>query len=181
MEELEDPTEKLKEIQEAAEEMFEKKERWTLHVALTTGVIAVFAAIAGLIGSHHANEAVLEQIRSSDQWSYYQSKSIKSELAGSTAKLLVAMGKSADSSLENKLKGYEADKKDIKEKAEGFEQSAESHMRQHLVFAKSVTIFQIAIAIAAIAILTRRKPIWYFCLLLSAAGCTFLVMGFLTQ
>ena len=53
-------------------------------------------------------------------------------------------------------------------------------MRQHMVFAKSVTIFQIAIAISAIAILTRRKLMWYFSMALSAAGTFYLIMGFLT-
>ena len=56
MEELEDPTERLKETLEAAEE---KKERWTLYVALSTAIIAVLAAIAGMYGNHHANEAML--------------------------------------------------------------------------------------------------------------------------
>ena len=35
------------------------------------------AAIAALLAGHAANEALLEQIKASDQWSYYQSKSIK--------------------------------------------------------------------------------------------------------
>src|SRR4051812_49275491 len=101
MEEMEDPTEKLKEIQEEVEEN-ERKETWTMHVALSTAVIAVLAAIAGLIGNHHANEAMLEEIKSSNQWAYYQSKSIKSDLAASTAQLMVAIGKPADSALGEK-------------------------------------------------------------------------------
>ena len=74
MEELEDPTESLKETMEAAEE---QKEKWTLYVALSTAIIAVLAAIAGLYGNHHANEAMLDQIASSDKWAYYQAKGIK--------------------------------------------------------------------------------------------------------
>lgn len=181
MEELEDPTEKLKEINEAAEEMFEAKERWTLHVALSTAVIAVLAAIAGLIGNHHANEAMLEQIKSSDKWAYYQSKSIKAEIATATATMLTAMGKPLEGNIEDKKAKYEKEKADIKDDAEKEQTSSESHMRQHVVFAKSVTIFQIAIAISAISILTRRKWLWYCCLALSAVGCAFLAIGFMTH
>jgi hypothetical protein len=89
MEEMEVPTEHLQEaIQEKAEE---EKEKWVLYVALSTAFVAVLAAIAGLLGGHHVNEALIDQIKSSDQWAFYQSKSIKSEIASSTAKILEAL------------------------------------------------------------------------------------------
>ena len=180
MEEMEDPTEKLKEINEAAEEMYEKKERWTLHVALSTAVIAVLAAIAGLIGNHHANEAMLDQIKASDSWSHYQAKGIKSEIAGVATQILTAMGKPVEGDLKEKNERYEKEKAEIKKEADEETESSELHMRKHVQFAYSVTIFQIAIAISAISILTRRKAMWYACLLLSAVGCIFLIVGFLT-
>jgi heme/copper-type cytochrome/quinol oxidase subunit 4 len=176
MEELEDPTERLKETMEAAEE---KKERWTMHVALSTAIIAVLAAIAGLYGNHHANEAMLDQIKSSDQWAYYQSKSIKAEIAASTAQVLDAIGKSSPKEGEDKKKKYEDDKAEIKAKAEEAEKSSESHMQQHVVLSRAVMIFQIAVALSAVAILTRQKLVWYGSMLLAAAGCVFLVLGFL--
>ncbi|PWT70492.1 MAG: hypothetical protein C5B59_20475, partial [Bacteroidetes bacterium] len=63
MEEMEVPTEHLQEkIHEEAEE---KKERWTLYVALSTAFMAVLAAIAGLMSGHHANEALINQVEAS--------------------------------------------------------------------------------------------------------------------
>src|SRR5438309_11218279 len=50
---------------------------WISWVALSTAVLAVLAAIAGLLSGSHANEAMMNQIQASDQWSYYQAKSIK--------------------------------------------------------------------------------------------------------
>jgi len=178
MEEIEDPTERLKETLEAAEE---KKERWTLYVALTTAIIAVLAAIAGMLGNHHANEAMLEQVKSSDQWAYYQSKSIKSELAASTVQLLTAMGKPVPADNTAKMDQYKTDKEAIKEKADGLEKSSEEHMSVHIVFSRAVTIYQIAVAISAIAIVTRKKFMWYLSMLLAAAGSFFLVLGFFTH
>ena len=177
MEELEDPTERLKETMEAAEE---KRERWTLYVALSTAVIAVLAAIAGMLGNHHANEAMIEQVKSSDQWAYYQSKSIKAELAASTSQIFSALGKSLPADNAAKMEQYKADKEEIKKKAEGLEKSSEEHMNTHVIFSRAVTIFQIAIAISAIAILTRKKLMWYASMLLAASGCVFLVLGFLS-
>src|SRR3954451_13852851 len=53
---------------------------WISGVALSTAILAVLAAIAGLLSGKHANEAMMAQIESSDQWSYYQAKSIKASV-----------------------------------------------------------------------------------------------------
>ena len=71
----------------------------------------------------------------------------------------------------------EKEKKDIKEDAEGSEKNSEEHMSRHIIISRSVTIFQIAIAISAISILTRKKLMWYASMLLALAGCVFLVQG----
>ena len=172
------PTEQLQEkIHETAEERM-KEQRWTLYVALSTAFVAVLAAIAGLLGGHHSNEAVIDQIRAGDQWSYYQAKSIKEEIAASEDKILCAIpGAKTDGQAEKNVQRYEKDKEEIKAKAEESEKSASAHLERHVVFAKSVTIFQIAIAIAAIAILTKRKLLWYASLILSAFGTYFLITG----
>ena len=47
-------------------------------VALTAALLSVLAAITALFASHYANEAMIEQIQASDQWSFYQAKGIKS-------------------------------------------------------------------------------------------------------
>src|ERR1700678_1316904 len=90
MEEIEVPTEHLHEaINEKAEEAKEKKEEkgWSMMVAISTAIMAVFAAIAGLMAGDHANEAMFLQIKASvqtikasDQWAYYQAKGIKGEI-----------------------------------------------------------------------------------------------------
>src|SRR6059058_6138049 len=75
MEEAEVPLEGLhEEIHHRAEHGGEK---WISWVALSTAILAVLAAIAGLLSGMHANEAMMSQIESSDQWAYYQAKGIK--------------------------------------------------------------------------------------------------------
>ena len=178
MEEQEIPTEHLQEtIQEKAEE---ERERWTLYVALSTAFMAVLAAIAGLLGGHHVNEALIDQIRSSDQWSYFQAKGIKSEIAASTDKILHNLStKPVDEDSKAAVDRYEKEKEEIKTKAEEFEKSSEAHLVRHVTLSKAVTIFQIAIAISAIAILTRRKILWFGSIILTIFGAYFLIMGLL--
>ncbi|MBS1599696.1 MAG: DUF4337 domain-containing protein [Bacteroidetes bacterium] len=180
MEEMEVPTEHLQEKihEEAEEKLREEKDKWTLYVALSTAFMAVLAAIAGLLSGHHVNEALIEQIKSSDQWNYYQSKSIKSEIASSTAIILQNLpGKASADGNKEAMERYEKEKEAIKTKAEDYEKNSEKHLGIHVTLSKAVTIFQIAIAVSAIAILTKRKPLWYGGLVLTIVGIAFLALG----
>jgi uncharacterized protein DUF4337 len=178
MEEMEDPTESLR---EQIEEVEEKREKWTLYVALTTAIIAVLAAIAGMYGNHHANEAMLDQMKATDQWAYYQAKSIKADMLVNSMELDSLLGKEVPAGDLARKSKYEKDKEDISDKAKELESGSQKHMETHVVFSRAVTIFQIAIAISAIAIVTRKKFMWYLSILLAVAGSVFLVLGFLAQ
>jgi hypothetical protein len=179
MEEIEVPIEHLQEaIQEKAEEKRnEAKEKWALGVALSTAVMAVLAAIAGLLSGHHVNEAMIEQIKSSDQWAFYQSKSIKSEIASSTNKILHSLSTNPVADNNKDQTRYEKEKEEIKKIAEEDAKSSEEHLARHVTLSKAVTIFQIAIAISAIAILTKRRMLWYSAILLTIGGSVFLILG----
>src|SRR5579872_1858243 len=183
MEEIEVPTEHLhEEIQERAEE---KKEKWTLYVALSTAFMAVLAAVAGLLAGHHANEALVERVKASDAWNFYQAKNLKEEIAINTDKILqaVALGKTGKNAVPFEgdhradIARYEKEKADIKKQAEEAEKASVAHLAQHVPLASAVTAFQIAIAISAIAILTRRKVLWYTGLGLTGIGIFFLLVG----
>lgn len=197
-EEIEIPTEHLHEqIQEGAEE---KKERWILYLALSTAFMAVLAAVAGLLAGHHANEALVERVKASDQWSFYQSKNLKQEIAVNTDKILQVLasrqaektGVNAEAHPAEKASGaatafegdhskdiarYDKEKEEIKKQAEEDEKASEAHLAKHVPLSSAVTAFQIAIAISAIAVLTRRKILWYAGLVLTAAGVIFLMLG----
>lgn len=171
MEEIEVPTEHLHEaINEKAEEGREHGSSWNMYVAISTALVAVFAAIAGLLAGHHSNEALISQIKSSDQWAYYQAKGIKAEVKGLAVN---------DPTAATAVAKYKKEQEEIKQKAEEEEKLSEFHLSHHVVLAKAVTLFQIAIAISAIAILTRKKILWYAGLLFSAVALFFFITGLL--
>jgi len=156
MEEMEVPTEHLhEEINEHAKE--EKK--WSLYVAISTALMAVFAAIASLMAGHDSNEALIEQIKASDQWAYYQAKGIKEEIAN--------LGNVKDTI---KISKYKNEQAGIKKTAEEEEKSSADFLAQHVLLARSVTLFQIAIAISAISIITGKRLLWYFAILIAFGG-----------
>ena len=171
MEEPEVPLEHLHEqVKETAEH---SGAAWISWVALSTAVLAVLAAIAGLLSGHHVNEAIMNQIEASDQWSYYQAKSIKASVLDAK----MSLAGTPNESDQSKRDRYEKEQEQIKSEAEHKEAAAKSNFHKHEVFAGGVTMFQIAIAIAAISALTKRWPFWIVSLLFGLAGCAFLIFA----
>ena len=78
---------------------------------------------------------------------------------------------------ESKRDRYEKEQEKIKSEAEHKEAAAKSNFHKHEVFARGVTMFQIAIAIAAISALTKKPRFWIVSLLFGAVGCVFLVLA----
>lgn len=175
MEEIEVPTEHLQE--EIHEHAHASREVWISWVALSSALLAGFAAVSALLAGHHANEAMVDQIHSSDQWSYYQAKSIKATVLGTKIDLIKAMGKPVTASDEQKLVQYRKDQEQITEQAEEKAKAAESHLAHHTIFAKAVTLFQVAIAVAAISALTKRRRFFMVGLLFGFGGLVFLIQG----
>src|SRR5436305_7436719 len=93
----------------------ESRERWVMGVALTAAILAALAAIAASLSSHHESECVLDQIKASDQWAYYQAKGIKENTAALEARLLEAIGKPATETEGSER--YRLEKEEIRAKA----------------------------------------------------------------
>jgi len=55
---------------------------------------------------------------------------------------------------------------------------ADHLLEQHHSFANSVALFQVAIALGAVAALTRIRPVWYGSMLMGLAGIAYLVLAF---
>lgn len=175
MEEMEVPTEHLHEhINEHAQHEG-KKDRWSLYVAVSTAIMAALAALGSLLAGHHSNEALISQLKASDQWSYYQAKGIKYEIMHSTSRL------DKDNAEAERIKAdmgkYKTEQADIKEKAEAAEKDSEMHLQKHIAIARCVTLFQIAIAISAISIVTGKRFLWYIAVALTIAGTVMFAIG----
>lgn len=154
-------------------------QQWFLGVALTAAILAVVAALAALQAEHTATHAMLEQIECSDQWNFFQAKSLKQAIAESRAELLQTLGKPADAKLQGKIQRYDHEKDETKEKAEELRLESEMHLKQNRTFSTAVTLSQIAIAIGAVSVLARRKEFWYLAILMGVIGAGFLGLGFL--
>jgi hypothetical protein len=184
------------ELKERIDQRIEEAEeratpQWVKALSLSTAIIAVFAAVASLQSGSNSNEAILEkseamlaQSKASDQWAYYQAKSVKSAIA--TGQATIIDGKpDVQAKLQSEAKRYQGEADAIKAKAEEEEEHvehanklSEKLMNRHETFARSVTLLQIAIALSAIAALVRFKLMWYAGLGIGGAGLVMFVMGF---
>ena len=187
-EEIEVPTEHLQEkLEEAAEELEheraeEKKQHtWVSRVAVSSALLAVAAAISALLAGHHANEAMFEEMKATDQWALFQAKGTKASVLEGRIENMESQGKPIPiidgKDARTKLKEYDHDKEKIQDKAKELDESAEDHMKHHVWFARAVTIFQIAIAMGAIAVLAKRPKLWLISVGLGALGTVFLAIG----
>ena len=175
MEEAEVPMEHLHEhVHHSAEHGGEK---WISWVALSTALLAVLAAIAGLLSGAHANEAMMSQIQAADHWAYYQAKGIKAAVLDAK----MSLGGNPQGDDKTKAERYAEEQSEIQKEAKAKEEEAKGNFHRHEIFARSVTLFQISIAIAAISALTKKPAFWIVSLVFGAVGCVFLVSGWITH
>lgn len=160
------------------------KERWTSWLALSTAIMAVLAAITTLYMGKFSTRAVLLQGQESNQWAFYQAKSIKQhtyEMQKERLDLDIAGGKMPAIAVERyqqviekytgEIQRYETEKKEIKAKAEGLAKQKEKSQFMGGNFGYSLIFLQIAIMLSSIATLTKRHYLWYIGL---SANCGWL-------
>lgn len=161
-------------------------EPWIMGVALTAAIVAALAAVSALFAEHFATEATLEQIQASDKWNEYQANSIKEKVILVDKKVGLLgqkigenLGPTLDPDDEKKLKDYQDRKGEIRKEAKALEDESKMHLRAHVPLSYGLTMFQVAIAIGAISVLTKRRTYWFVSLGFGALGTLFLAAGFL--
>jgi len=168
--------------------------RWLDYLAISTALFAVLAALAALEAGSTANEAlylanqaVLQQTRAVDSWSEYQADSVKkyaaqnlatvlSHVNGTPAEIAAAQAEAAKRQARQGVLQTEAQQRDAETAA--LSKDSQERLEHHHRFALSVTIFQVAIGLAAIAALLRQPRLWLVSLGAGAAGVLSLVNGF---
>lgn len=147
--------------------------RMTNQIAMFTAIIATVGAIFAYMGGAtqanaglYKNNAALKKTAASNQWNYFQAKSTKQSLAELSRDL--AANPAEKEKYQAKIDRYEKEKGEIKLEAEKLEAEAlkwdeqsDAQMHQHHRWAQATTALQVAIALAAIALLTRKKWLEY--------------------
>src|SRR5271154_122904 len=116
---MEGPEVPLEEVHEHLQHhAHHEQDSFISRVALSTAIFAAIAAVAALLAGDHANEAMVSQIESADQWAFYQAKGIKAAVLSTKITLLESQGKKASEKDEEKLADYGKEQEEIKKEAE---------------------------------------------------------------
>jgi hypothetical protein len=151
--------------------------KWMARVAVTTAVLATLASLASMFSSNHLNEAMIEQIRASNQWNYYQAKGVKFVVLESRLETLPALGKAVAPEDAAKLDRYKKEQEEISAEATARQASCDDHRSRYRIMGRAATAFQIAIALSAVALLVQRNWFWILSMAVGAVGCVFFAQG----
>ena len=162
-------------------------------IALTTALLAACAAIASLRAGATVNEALVLktestrlQAEASDQWTFYQAKGLKAAVQEASATSWLAIGKEPPAKYAEELNRYKDQQVEISRKAQEKEherdeksKEADRLLHEHHGFANTVALFQVSIALGAVAALTRNKLVWFGSIGVGLIGLALFAKAFL--
>lgn len=167
-----------------------KKEGWLKWMPATTVVIAVCATLSTFKGGGYSNKSVLSQTKASDEWAFYQAKSIKSSLSEMQRENLeldlhvqkdttyAADLRSRIKVYDEKIKKYATEKDEITRKAKDLEAQQVEAKKHADTFGIGVIFLQISILLSSIAALIKKSPVWYLSLAAGIVGIVYFINGF---
>jgi hypothetical protein len=170
----------------------EPKESWLNYLALCTVLLALGATLSTLRVGSYSNRSILRQTQASNQWSYFQAKSIKSYLyelqkeklevdlkmmKDTVPKSLAADFERKIDSYTQKIMTYDEEKSAIQTEATKLETERDIALRHSQTFGVAVVLLQLSILLSSIAALLRKKQVWYLGLALGLFGGVYFCNG----
>lgn len=137
-------------------------------LAVITAILATVGALFSYMGGAtqanaglYKNNAAIKKTEASDQWNFYQAKSSKQSMAELAA---VLVSEDKREFYKKEAERYKTEKADIQKDAQKLEaeskewdEKSELQMHEHHRWAQATTVLQVSIALAAIALLTKRR------------------------
>lgn len=176
-------------VEHAAHGSHEDDNGFASRIAVMTAIISTVGALFSYQGGAtqndamiYKNNAAIKKTEASNQWNYYQAKSNKQNLA----ELAMALPGVDVEKYKKEGARYKSEKEDIKKEAEALEAASkkwddesEKQIHLHHRWAQAMTIMQVAIALAAITLLTRKRWMQMAVYIATAIGAVLAGMAFL--
>ena len=157
------------------------KDPFVGRIAVTTAILATIGALSSYQGGAtqanamlYKNNAAIKKTEAANQWNYYQAKSSKQNLAELAAVLVPA---DKQNRFKADIERYAQEKASIAKAAEKFEAESKEwdersghELHVHHRWAQSTTFLQVAIALSAIALLTRKTWLQWGVYIIAALG-----------
>jgi hypothetical protein len=154
---------------------------WHRHVALTTLIMALLAALGSLVAGITANEALLTRTEEIIEISSLEGDRLYMETLKFKHELLTALGETPDAEEVQALTRSQNDMRELESETAYDEETALTAVNTHMVFAIAVTLLSLSITLGGMAVVVERKVLWKVGLVFGAAGAVGVLIGVLTM
>ncbi len=161
-------------------------------VAITTAILSVFLALSSILGTKAGGDSTSYLIQANDQWAFFQAKSIKGNIYEANRYLLLEDAsnpnnpKSYNDSLnstiatfDSNIARYSKEKADIQATAQNYTDISGRLGAKSDVYNYSQGFYQIALILAAIALLAKKRYMWILSCALGLIGIGFTIYAFM--
>jgi hypothetical protein len=169
-----------------APDLPEAKDPFEKGIALTIAIFAVVLSFVDNTGDNAKTDAIVKTTEAANKWAYFQSKSLKENLADSSATLLglltatdPAAAKAKQEELVKEVARYEGEKKQLMTEARELEQQSAHALAINDRSDLASLLLQIAVVVCSIAILVRWKPIFFGGVAVGLAGIAVAATAFM--
>jgi septal ring factor EnvC (AmiA/AmiB activator) len=151
-----------------------KKKTWLnripTFIAITTLLLAACATLTSFKAGGYGNRMVLAQSQASDQWAFYQAKSIKetqyqiqraalAALVASEIRTEAVNKQLAD--FDKEISRYKQEKDDIAKEAKKLEAERDSARQYNSVYGQALMFLQVGILLSSLASINKVYGYWY--------------------
>lgn len=157
---------------EVEEHIHHAHEPFDKMVAGSMAIIAALLAVVSVFGQHFSTEELLVQAKASDKWAQYQGQRVREYSAELAQQLLSQMNAPADkvAKYQSDAQKYKKQTEDLSTEAKDLETERDSHSRKAVRFHFGEVFLEVAIVFSSLAILTKRRPLFFAGVLLGVVG-----------
>jgi hypothetical protein len=155
--------EELQEKIEEARDPFDKR------VAVTMAIMAAALAVVSVMGHTATTEEIVDQAKASDQWAYYQAKSIRRYESEIARDMLASQPGKVEAYTKNAEK-YAREGEEIQKEAQALENESHASGQRAARLEFAEIFLEVAIVLASLAILTKIPAVWWFSIVAGLGG-----------
>lgn len=151
--------------------------KWHKRVAFSSLVLALLAALGGLLAGMTAHESLLERTKEIIDVSRLEGDRISVELLQSKHEILTSLGEAVDPAEVAIIEAYEEEAADLAMEAAVEEVQVRITGYTHLVLAIAVTVLSVGITLGGMAVVVEERYLWIAGIVIGLVGAVTLIFG----
>jgi hypothetical protein len=154
---------------------------WHRRVALATLVLALLAALGGLLSGITSHEAQLEKTEEIISLTILEGDQVSIEILKAKHELLISMGETPDAAEVEEIRVFEEEVAEKQEEIAEEESLAQAFGQTHLIFAIAVTILAVGISVSGMAVVVDQKWLWGVGMVFGIVGSVGVILGIISM